>query len=575
MNERHFGLAADPFSLTSDPEVFYRSSQHTTAERVLEYALESGAAFSLLTGEIGCGKSLLVSRLLSRLGDSVMTGLISHPHIRLTSIYRLVASALDIKHKSVSDTDIHQALVSSLQKEYAKGRRTLIVVDEAQNLSVEVLEELRLLSNANTSTNFLQILLVGESQLRARLHCPQLAHLAQRIGAQCHLSALERDETHSYIRHRLQIAGGNPSLFTAEAMNLVHERTRGVPRLINQLCHFMLAQAHASERMRIDGELMRQVPPEFAGSFALQTAPEASVRPRNRRATASAVRPFPIQPGLRPAAVIAAAVALAFVGVAVWQRYGLRAISAKAGPAVASRHNDPVPSAPTSVATVARDAAPPAASVDPAPTASASAIRDARASESAPARTVSVTPSAPGATHSSSVRPGWYLSRASERLNAGDPSAAERLLQQASAAGATPADKAELRAGIEAQELELRLMAAGDQVRAAIASNSLLDPATDNAETRYREMSNLSSTDPLTLRARRELHAALLAQVQEAIHKDQPDLVRRYLAAVARIGPAPESASSQEPLREELNRREQRATAAATPVLGASGPSRQ
>lgn len=581
MNERHLGLKADPFSLASDPEVFYRSTQHVMAESVLEYALESRTAFCLLTGGIGCGKSLLVSRLLGKLGDDVLVARINHPHTRLTSIYPLLACALDIECDG--GADLHQVLVHSLQQEYAKGRRTLIVVDEAQNLSVEVLEELRLLSNANADSNFLQTLLVGESELRERLHRPELAHLAQRISAQCHLTALEMDETHSYIRHRLQIAGGNPSLFTPEAMNLVHMRTQGVPRLINQLCHFVLAQAHANERMRIDAELMAEVPPECPGSLAVQATPEPALRARQRADVARSLRPLRVPTINRSTAAIAAAVALALVGGVVWRFYGSRSPGTVA--LVVAKHSEPALTAPTPapvvvhdvvplIATasaettarpqvVAREVAPPAPTVDPVPAPSVPTAKEDRAVVARTPVTASLTPTV--ATHSPAVRPIWYLSRASERLNAGDSAAAERLLSQASAAGATAQETSELRAGIEAQKLELRLMAAGDQVRAAIASNSLIDPASDDAETRYQEMSTLSPTDPLTLRAKRELHAALLSHAQEALHKDQLDVARRYLAAVARIGPSPDGASVQE----ELNRKGQRAsTASAAPATG-------
>jgi general secretion pathway protein A len=282
MDERHFRFTTEPFSLTLDSAFFFRSRQHLMAETVLEYALESGAAFCLLSGEIGCGKSLLASRLLSKLGDGIRVGLINHTHGRLRSIHGSVAFALGIEHNAEPDAEIYETLVTSFQREYAKGRRTLLIVDEAQNLSVEILEELRLLSNANSKKNLLQIFLVGQPELRARLSRPELQQFAQRISAQCHLSALTRDETHAYIRHRLNVAGGNPSLFSSDAMDLVHARTRGVPRLINQLCHFALAQASAAEQAQVYADTMAQMPRDFCGGLALQPNPLSGHTIKNR-----------------------------------------------------------------------------------------------------------------------------------------------------------------------------------------------------------------------------------------------------------------------------------------------------
>jgi general secretion pathway protein A len=220
MDERHFGFTTDPFSLASDPTIFYRSRQHWMAESFLEYAMESQGVISLLTGDVGCGKSLLVSRLLNKLGDTVTIGLINRPHGRLQWIHDLVASSLGIEHRGESDSAIYEMLASSFQRDYTRGRRTLLIIDEAQNLSVEILEELRLLSNVNSRNNFLQILLVGQPELRKKLIRPELLQIAQRISAQFHLSPLKSFETHAYIRFRLQAVGANPSMFTARCDGL-------------------------------------------------------------------------------------------------------------------------------------------------------------------------------------------------------------------------------------------------------------------------------------------------------------------------------------------------------------------
>src|SRR5580692_3309999 len=236
MYERHFGFTAKPFALTPDPAFLYPSRQHAMALTMLEYGLESQAAFSLLTGDIGSGKTTLVRKLLRQLGDQVAVGLISNTHGRFKSIHGWALSALGIAPKDDSDIAIYEALVDSFVREYAKGRRTLLIFDEAQNLSIEVLEELRLLSNVNSEKDLiLQILLVGQPELRAKLSRPELRQFAQRVSVDFHLKPLNLQETHSYIRHRLTVAGGSDALFQPSAIAYIHKLSGGIPRLVNRL----------------------------------------------------------------------------------------------------------------------------------------------------------------------------------------------------------------------------------------------------------------------------------------------------------------------------------------------------
>ena len=279
--EHHFGFTVKPFAMTPDPAFLYASRQHAMALTMLEYGLESQAPFSLLTGDIGSGKTTLMRRLLRQFGDRFAVGVVSHTHSRFQSIHGWALSALGVAPSDDSEIALYEALVDTLVREYAKGRRTLLIFDEAQNLSVEILEELRLLSNVNSDKDLmLQILLVGQPELRAKLSRPELKQFAQRISVFFHLKPLERDETHAYICHRLTVAGGNPSLFLPEAIDLIHVRTKGVPRLINQLCDFALVFGFAQRRSDIDANVVAQVIRDCRSGLALPistTDPDASV----------------------------------------------------------------------------------------------------------------------------------------------------------------------------------------------------------------------------------------------------------------------------------------------------------
>jgi type II secretory pathway predicted ATPase ExeA len=270
MYEGHFGFSSKPFALTPDPVFLYPSRQHSMALTMLEYGLESQAAFSLLTGDIGSGKTMLVRRLLAQLGEQVAVGLVSNTHSRFKSIHGWALSSLSIAPTDDSDIAQYEALVDSFVREYAKGRRTLLIFDEAQNLSIEVLEELRLLSNVNSDKDLiLQILLVGQPELRSKLARPELRQFAQRVSVDFHLRPLERHETHAYIHHRLKVAGGSPALFQPEAIEFIYARTRGVPRLLNQLCDFALVYAFADGKTSIDVDLVAQVVRDRKSGHAL------------------------------------------------------------------------------------------------------------------------------------------------------------------------------------------------------------------------------------------------------------------------------------------------------------------
>jgi type II secretory pathway predicted ATPase ExeA len=258
--ESYFHFNSKPFAMNPDPEFLYPSRQHAAALTMLEYAIESQAPFCLLTGEIGSGKTTLLRHFLRQLGDKITVGLISNTHVQFRSIHPWALSSLGIVPHDDSDIAQYEALIDFFVHEYGKGRRTLMIVDEAHNLTPGILEELRLLSNVNSERDLsLQVLLVGQPELRTKLNHPDLEQFAQRVSVDFHLGPLTLQEASAYVRHRLAVAGGDPSIFDAEAIAFVHTRTRGVPRLINQLCDLALVYAFAGQQRAIDVQLLQHV----------------------------------------------------------------------------------------------------------------------------------------------------------------------------------------------------------------------------------------------------------------------------------------------------------------------------
>jgi len=260
MYEQFFGFKAKPFALSPDPAFLYRSGQHAAALTMLEYGIESQAIICLLTGEIGSGKTTLVRQLLRSLGDKFAVGLISNTHRRFDAVIPWALNSLGIAAREKTDIAMYEALTDFVIAQYGKGKRTLLVVDEAQNLSVPLLEELRLLSNINSEQDVaLQTLLVGQPELREKLERPRLVQFAQRVTVDFHLECLKLPETRAYIQHRLQVAGGNTRLFQSKAITLIHEQARGIPRLINQLCDLALVYAFAEQRRQVDERQVREM----------------------------------------------------------------------------------------------------------------------------------------------------------------------------------------------------------------------------------------------------------------------------------------------------------------------------
>ena len=277
--EKFYNLRELPFTLTPDPAFLYLSRQHRFALTLLRYGIASHASFCLLSGEVGSGKTLLVRQLLSSLEQEVRVGLIANTSRKFERMLPWVCLAFGLNHEGKDDAALFRLFTDFVLREHQAGRRVVLIVDEAQNLTVELLEELRVLSNMNTSKQvLLQTFLVGQPELRDMLRLPELRQFAQRISSDFHLDPLSLDDARAYVRHRLTVAGGDFNLISAEAVELAHASSGGVPRLINQLCDTALVYGFAEQRPSIDAELMAQVIADRAagGILPAQAAPAAA-----------------------------------------------------------------------------------------------------------------------------------------------------------------------------------------------------------------------------------------------------------------------------------------------------------
>ena len=256
MYENFYGFTEKPFALTPDPAFLYLGGRHAVGLSMLQYGLVNRAGIIVLTGAIGTGKTTLVRRLLDETDDGLTVGLISNTHEAFGSLMQWIAVAFSLSPKSSKATQ-YDKFAHFLIEQYVKGKRCVLVVDEAQNLSAKALEELRLLTNINADKDLLlQIVLVGQPELRDRLRSPSLVQFVQRIGADFHLSALSTEESAQYIDHRLVTAGGKAGLFDSAAVRFIHYQCGGVPRLINSLCDTALVYGFASGEPRITVDLV-------------------------------------------------------------------------------------------------------------------------------------------------------------------------------------------------------------------------------------------------------------------------------------------------------------------------------
>ena len=258
--EQFYGLSTKPFSLLPDPKFLFMSRKHALAMSILEYAVSGGLGLSVITGEVGSGKTTLVRQLIGQFEETTTIGLVSNTHSAADDLMKFVALAYGIPFKGKEKIELYQDFTEFLIGEYTAGRRTLLIVDEAQNLNVEMLEEIRLLTNINADEHTLiQLLLVGQPELHQVLKRHELRQLAQRISVTANLEPLDEKETTDYICHRLVTAGGDPNLFHKNALRLVYWNSGGIPRVINTLCELALVYGYADRKKEIDALLIADI----------------------------------------------------------------------------------------------------------------------------------------------------------------------------------------------------------------------------------------------------------------------------------------------------------------------------
>jgi type II secretory pathway predicted ATPase ExeA len=266
MYQRFFGLRESPFNVNPDPRYLYLTRQIQEALAGLTYGIQNRKGFILLTGEVGTGKTTLLNRLLDWLhGRRVATAFIFNSQLGVSHLFDFMMAEFEIPCESREKSHILLRLNQWLLERYRAGETAVLIVDEAQNLSPEVLEEIRLLTNLETSTEkLLQIVLTGQPELEEKLKLPQLRQLRQRITLRCRTAPLSLEETFGYIAERLRIAGANGEpIFSKEAIQTVHTYSCGIPRVVNLLCEHSMINAYVDGLRPIPALLVEEVAREF------------------------------------------------------------------------------------------------------------------------------------------------------------------------------------------------------------------------------------------------------------------------------------------------------------------------
>jgi len=260
MYEEYYGFKEKPFSLLPDPAFLYLSRQHSMAFAMLEYGITNQSPITVITGEVGAGKTTLIRHLLNRLDEQITVGLVTNTHESFGNVLQWVLLAFGLEAGNTDKATNFKQFMDFLVTEYASGRRVLLIFDEAQNMTLTALEEVRLLSNINADKDHvLQLVLVGQPELQTKLQDPRLKQFVQRVAVAYHLKPLSQADTRGYITHRIKMSGGSPELFTDSAIETLYRESGGVPRLVNTLADTALVYGYAEQAAHIDADVIEEV----------------------------------------------------------------------------------------------------------------------------------------------------------------------------------------------------------------------------------------------------------------------------------------------------------------------------
>jgi general secretion pathway protein A len=261
MYEKYFNLRVKPFELAPDPHFMFLSKSHKKALSFLTYGIQERSGFILLTGEIGSGKTTLIRDLYNKHYERVVLAKIFNTYVTSEQLLAMINDDFGLPVQGKDKVTLIRDLNNFLVEQYASGNQPILIIDEAQNLGANLLEEIRMLSNLETDdSKLLQIILVGQPELRTILAVPELMQLRQRININCHIQALNRHETAQYIVHRLSVAGNADAVeFPEETLDYIFQFSKGIPRLINIICDFLMLSAFAEETSTISIDMVREI----------------------------------------------------------------------------------------------------------------------------------------------------------------------------------------------------------------------------------------------------------------------------------------------------------------------------
>lgn len=281
MYTAYFGLKENPFSISPDPRYLYMSEQHREALAHLVYGINTDGGFVMLTGEVGTGKTTVCRCLLDQISDNIDLAFILNPKMTVEELLASICDELRIQYPQ--DNSSIKVFIDNINKylldAHARGRKTVLIIEEAQNLSTDVLEQIRLLTNLETNQQkLLQIIMLGQTELRYKLSHPELRQLSQRITARYHLGPIDRQEVSEYVNHRLSVAGVNRKLFTDPTIKSLYRRSRGIPRLINLICDRALLGAYAQGKDMVDRDTLIKASHEVSGKSSILWLSNKTIR---------------------------------------------------------------------------------------------------------------------------------------------------------------------------------------------------------------------------------------------------------------------------------------------------------